>query len=70
MLALGRRFGQGLQMVNILRDLPDDLAQGRCYLPADLLAQHDLTVTDLRQNPTRARKLLDALRHEALGHPG
>lgn len=34
---LGREFGQGLQLVNILRDLPADLMAGRCYLPADEL---------------------------------
>lgn len=27
-------FGKGLQLVNILRDLPFDLRQGRCYLPS------------------------------------
>jgi farnesyl-diphosphate farnesyltransferase len=32
--ALGVRYGMGLQLVNILRDLPEDLANGRCYLPA------------------------------------
>lgn len=26
-------YGKGLQLVNILRDLPSDLAAGRCYLP-------------------------------------
>lgn len=30
---LGVRYGMGLQLVNILRDLPGDLANGRCYLP-------------------------------------
>jgi farnesyl-diphosphate farnesyltransferase len=30
---LGIRYGKGLQLVNILRDLPADLADGRCYLP-------------------------------------
>ena len=29
----GVRFGKGLQLVNILRDLPKDLRMGRCYLP-------------------------------------
>ena len=29
----GIRYGKGLQLVNILRDLPGDLANGRCYLP-------------------------------------
>lgn len=33
MLTLGRDFGKGLQLVNILRDLRADLANGRCYLP-------------------------------------
>jgi len=38
LLADGIRFGQGLQLVNILRDLPADLQQGRCYLPRTSLA--------------------------------
>ena len=33
MLDLGRRYGQGLQLVNVLRDAPEDLVQGRGYLP-------------------------------------
>jgi len=36
-LADGVRFGKGLQLVNILRDLPADLAKGRCYLPLEEL---------------------------------
>lgn len=68
MLALGKRFGQGLQMVNILRDLPADLAAGRCYLPADLLAKHGLDAAALRSAPAKARPLLDELRTLTLGH--
>jgi farnesyl-diphosphate farnesyltransferase len=33
MLERGIAYGKGLQLVNILRDLPADLATGRCYLP-------------------------------------
>lgn len=33
MLELGRRYGMALQLINILRDEQDDLAQGRSYLP-------------------------------------
>ncbi len=33
LLPLGRDYGKGLQLVNILRDLPADLDAGRCYLP-------------------------------------
>jgi len=36
-IADGIRFGKGLQLVNILRDLPADLSRGRCYLPAEKL---------------------------------
>ena len=44
---LGVRFGQGLQLVNILRDLPADLRQGRCYLPLARLAEAGLQPADL-----------------------
>jgi len=33
LLERGIAYGKGLQLVNILRDLPRDLAMGRCYLP-------------------------------------
>lgn len=32
---LGGDYGIGLQLVNILRDLPEDFENGRCYLPVD-----------------------------------
>jgi farnesyl-diphosphate farnesyltransferase len=47
LLANGVRFGKGLQLVNILRDLPADLQQGRGYLPADDLANLQLRPGDL-----------------------
>lgn len=37
LIADGIRFGKGLQLVNILRDLPADLRKGRCYLPTEKL---------------------------------
>src|SRR5438445_13558859 len=43
LLANGVRFGKGLQLVNILRDLPVDLRQGRCYLPEVQLRRSGLT---------------------------
>ncbi|MFK7851708.1 MAG: squalene/phytoene synthase family protein [Akkermansiaceae bacterium] len=33
LIQLGTDYGKGLQLVNILRDLPEDLKNGRCYLP-------------------------------------
>ena len=55
LLANGVRFGKGLQLVNILRDLAADLRQGRCYLPADLLAEAGLKPEDLLQPATEPR---------------
>ena len=47
--------GRALQLTNILRDLVEDSARDRLYLPADLLVAHDITETnDITQ---------------ALGHP-
>ena len=33
MQELGLAYGKGLQLINILRDQPKDMAAGRCYLP-------------------------------------
>ena len=47
LLRSGVRLGKGLQLVNILRDLPNDLRQGRCYLPAPSLEACGLRPQDL-----------------------
>ncbi|MFT6865068.1 MAG: farnesyl-diphosphate farnesyltransferase, partial [Akkermansiaceae bacterium] len=33
MMAWGQAYGRSLQLINILRDVPEDLEKGRCYLP-------------------------------------
>lgn len=43
MLELGKRYGQALQLINILRDLPADLKAGRCYLPLEEIGSVDAT---------------------------
>ena len=40
-------FGKALQLINILRDLPEDLRMGRCYIPIEELSKHDLVIEDL-----------------------
>ena len=47
MSAIGVRFGQALQMTNVLRDIPADVSAGRCYLPGEWLAEIGLTPRDL-----------------------
>jgi farnesyl-diphosphate farnesyltransferase len=62
LLAKSVRFGKGLQLVNVLRDLPRDLRQGRCYLPRERLAAHQLAPGDLLEpaNLGRLRPLYNA----------
>jgi farnesyl-diphosphate farnesyltransferase len=48
-MADGIRFGKGLQLVNILRDLPADLRNGRCYLPLEALTPARLSPENLLQ---------------------
>jgi farnesyl-diphosphate farnesyltransferase len=47
LIANGIRFGKGLQLVNILRDLPGDLRNGRCYIPEERLQTYGLQPQDL-----------------------
>ena len=44
---LGVRYGKGLQLINILRDMRPDWARGRVYLPEDALAARGVQVRDL-----------------------
>ena len=64
----GVRFGQALQMTNVLRDLAQDLRLGRCYVPRQDLAPLGLLPEDLLR-PTamaRLRPLLDEFLGTAL----
>jgi farnesyl-diphosphate farnesyltransferase len=70
MRAAGVRFGKALQLTNVLRDVPADLAHGRCYLPARELAALGLRPADLLDpaGAARARPVVDRVLGVALGH--
>jgi farnesyl-diphosphate farnesyltransferase len=53
MLALGKEYGMGLQLINILRDAGADLRSGRCYFPEKELAAVALTPAEIVQQPER-----------------
>ncbi len=53
----GVAFGKGLQWINILRDAPEDLRNGRCYFPLSTLREAGLTPGDLLAHPEQARPL-------------
>jgi len=56
-LEKGVRFGKSLQMINILRDIPEDLRFGRCYIPEQALSRYNLKPEDLLDD-----KNIDAFR--------
>jgi phytoene synthase len=54
------RLGRALQLTNILRDVAEDAAIGRLYLPAELLAEAGIPVTsprDVANHPNIRRAL-------------
>ena len=70
MTALGVRFGKALQLTNVLRDVPRDLRNGRCYLPESDLALEGLAPEDLLEpaNSARAEAVLTPWIRTALAH--
>ncbi|MBS2040148.1 squalene/phytoene synthase family protein [bacterium] len=52
---IGTRLGNALQLTNVLRDVAGDLRDGRCYLPAQELAELGLRPEDLNQPALESR---------------
>jgi len=51
------QFGQGLQLVNVLKDVSADHGRGVCYLPEDALSGRGLDRADVLRPEHRARAL-------------
>lgn len=70
LLADSVSFGKGLQLVNILRDLPRDLKQGRCYIPMERLTVVGLKPEDLLRPDAEPqfRRVYDELLAQAEAH--
>ena len=66
----GVRFGKGLQMTNILRDLAQDVRLGRCYLPLEELTAYGLSPAQLLEPAaiTNVRPILQELLGLTLDH--
>ena len=65
MRELGVRYGQGLQLVNVLRDAGDDLRHGRCYFPADELQSVGVTPGEVLRQPVRLGPVITRWRDKA-----
>ena len=42
-------LGIQMQLINVLRDINEDMERGRIYLPLDILASHNISIHDLHQ---------------------
>lgn len=67
MRELGRGYGMGLQLVNILRDAGADLAAGRCYFPADELAALGIEPASLATQAARFQPIAARWQDAAAG---
>src|SRR5437868_4961818 len=65
MLALGKRYGMGLQLINILRDAGSDLRSGRCYFPNDELAAAAMEPSQILREPERFQSIYRNWRQKA-----
>ena len=66
----GVRFGKALQLINILRDIPEDLILGRCYIPKPILSEQGLKPDDLSdtKNMQKFRPIYDNYIDVAAAH--
>jgi farnesyl-diphosphate farnesyltransferase len=70
MSEVGVRFGKGLQLTNIVKDIAHDLQKGRCYIPEMMLDEVGLKPRDLldQNNLSRLRPVLNKLVRLAVEH--
>ena len=59
MLALGKRYGMALQLINVLRDAGSDLRAGRCYFPEEELSAADLPAAQILSEPECFQPIYD-----------
>jgi farnesyl-diphosphate farnesyltransferase len=65
MLELGRTYGMGLQLINILRDAGPDLRAGRCYFPHEELAAARMEPAQILREPQRFQPIYRNWRNKA-----
>lgn len=71
MMRWGQAFGRSLQLINILRDIPEDWENGRCYLPgartqAELLVERGRWIKEARQGLDAAFRYADSVNGKRL----
>jgi farnesyl-diphosphate farnesyltransferase len=67
MLALGKRYGMALQLINVLRDAGSDLRAGRCYFPEHELNAAHVTPSEILSEPERFQPIYRTWLEKAKG---
>src|ERR1700756_2044219 len=67
MLALGKRYGMALQLINVLRDAGSDLRAGRCYFPEYELSAAHLGTSQILSEPERFQPIYRTWLEKAKG---
>jgi len=65
MLGMAKRYGMGLQLINILRDAGADLRAGRCYFPNEDLAVAAMEPSQILREPERFQPIHRKWREKA-----
>ena len=65
MLGMAKRYGMGLQLINILRDSGADLRAGRCYFPNEDLAVAAMEPSQILREPERFQPIYRKWREKA-----
>jgi farnesyl-diphosphate farnesyltransferase len=65
MRELGMQYGQGLQLINILRDAGTDLRNGRCYFPAHELHSLGIAPEEILRDAVRVAPVVEKWREKA-----
>jgi farnesyl-diphosphate farnesyltransferase len=68
MVDWGVRYGKGLQLVNILRDVGKDMRMGRCYFPESELSNHGLTLAAVQADPAKLLPVMQPWRERCREH--
>lgn len=66
MIARARTMGNAMQLTNILRDLGEDLGNGRVYIPKELLKKFGVGLNDVEERARRGEDLSEVSSYRAM----
>jgi phytoene synthase len=59
-----RMLGRAMQYINFLRDINEDIALNRLYIPKDILKKYNLTSLGIEETKAKKREFTEMMRNE------